>query len=90
MSKSRSGITNITKGVFSAIVPSIDWMIECLEAVTRRCSLKKVFLKSLQNSKENTCIGVSWPEACNFIEKETPTRVFSSEFCEIFKTTFLL
>ena len=27
-------------------------------------------------------------EACNFINKETPTRVFSCEFCEIFKSTF--
>ena len=29
------------------------------------------------------------PEACNFIEKETLARVFSCEFCEIFKNTFL-
>ena len=24
---------------------------------------------------------------CNFINKETPTQVFSCEFCEIFKNT---
>ena len=28
-------------------------------------------------------------KACNFIEKETPTQVFSCEYCEIFKNTFL-
>ena len=28
------------------------------------------------------------PEACNFIKKETPTKVFSCKFCEIFKNTF--
>ena len=28
------------------------------EAVARRCSMKKVFLKILQNLQENTCVGV--------------------------------
>ena len=44
---------------------------------------KKVFLKILQNSQENTCI-----KARNFIKKETPLQVFSCKFCEIFKNTF--
>ena len=30
------------------------------EAVTRRCSLKKVFLEIYQNSQENTCSRVSF------------------------------
>ena len=29
------------------------------------------------------------PEACNFIKIETLTQVFSCEFCEISKNTFL-
>ena len=29
------------------------------------------------------------PKACNFIKKETVTQVFSCEFCENFKKTFL-
>ena len=29
------------------------------------------------------------PKACNFIKKETLAQVFSSEFCEISKNTFL-
>ena len=29
------------------------------------------------------------PEACNFIKKETLALVFSCEFCEISKNTFL-
>ena len=29
-----------------------------------------------------------WPQACNFIKKETLTQVFSCEFCESFKNTF--
>ena len=31
-----------------------------LEAVTQRCSVKKVFLKISQNSQENTCARVSF------------------------------
>ena len=31
-----------------------------IEAVVRRCSLKKVFLKISQNSQENTCARVSF------------------------------
>ena len=31
-----------------------------LEAVVRRCSVKKVFLEILQNSQENTCAGISF------------------------------
>ena len=29
-----------------------------------------------------------FPEACNFIKKETLAQVFSCEFCEITKNTF--
>ena len=49
---------------------------------------KKVLLKISQNSKENTCVGVSvlikLQAACNFIDKETPTQVFSCEFFKKF------
>ena len=57
-----SGITNTTKSVFRVIIPlTMDWMIECSGTVTRMCSLlKKVLLKSLQNTKENTYAGVSF------------------------------
>ena len=33
---------------------------ELVEAVARRCSVKKVFLEILQNSQENTCARVSF------------------------------
>ena len=53
-------------------------------------SIKKVFLKTLQNSQENTCARVSFliklqAEACNcnFIKIETLAQVFSYEFFEI-------
>ena len=61
------------------------------EAVAQRCSVKKVFLETSQNSHENACARdsvISEAEACNFMKKEILTQVFSCEFCEIAKNTF--
>ena len=50
-----------------------------------------VFFRKIQkqprekNSQENTCR----PKACNIIKKETLAQVFSCEFGEISKNTFL-
>ena len=55
----------------------------CTEAAIHRCSSKKIFLKISQKSRKDTCARVS------FFNKETLTRVFSCEFDEIFKNTFL-
>ena len=51
------------------------------EAVTQRCSLQKVLLRSLQNSHQNTCVRVSFlirlqDKVCNFIRKQARTGVF--------------
>ena len=68
--------------------------LKSAEAVSRRCSVKKVFLEILQNSQENTCGKDSFliklqTSPCNFIKKETLAQVlFSFEFCEISKSTF--
>ena len=51
------------------------------------------FLDISQNPLENTCARVSLLmklQACNFIKKETLAQVFSCEFYEISKNTFLL
>ena len=62
-------------GIFKTIAP---------EAVTRRCSIKKVFLEISQNSQENSCAKVS------FLVKlqAEASQVFSCEFGEISKNTF--
>ena len=65
------------------------------EAVTRRCSVKKVFLKISQNSQENTCARVSFlmklqAQTCNFTKKEALIQIFSCEFCEFFKNNFFI
>ena len=54
-----------------------------VEAVVRRCSVKKLLIEILQNSQENTCARVSFS-----VKKETLTQMFSCEFCEISKNTF--
>ena len=54
----------------------------------RRCSVKNVFLKILLNWQEHTCARVSFliKLQAYFIKK----RLFSCEFCEIFKNTFFI
>ena len=52
------------------------------EAATGGVLLKKLFLKISQYSQENTCF------KADLYQKETPTKVFCCEYCEIFKNTF--
>ena len=47
------------------------------EAVVQRCSLNKVFLEISQNFERH------------LFKKETLTQVFSREFCEVYKSTFV-
>ena len=56
------------------------------EAATGGVVWKKVFLKISQNSQENICVGVFFL----IILKETPTKVFSSEFWKIFKNNLFI
>ena len=46
-------------------------------------------LPKKKNRTEAAAGGVRWKKACNFIKKETPTQLFSCEFCYILKNTFL-
>ena len=67
---------------------------QIIEAVARRCSVKKVFLKVTQNSKENTCARVFFFDKvaslrpATLLKTETLAQVFSCEFCQISKNTF--
>ena len=63
------------------------------KAATEDVLLKKVFLKTSQNSHIKTPARFSFlidysSEACNFIKRETLAQVLSCEFCEISKNTF--
>ena len=63
-----------------------------LWAATRCVLRKKMLLKLLQNSQENTCARafflIKLP-VCKFIKNEILAQVFSYEFCEFFGTPFL-
>ena len=48
-----------------------------------------VFLKIEQNSQENRGARVTGPQTCNFIKKAILAQLFSCEFCETCKKTFL-
>ena len=58
-----------------------------MEAATRMCSVKKVYLKISQNSQENTFARVSFLIKWQ-AWKETLAQVFSCEFYKISKNTF--
>ena len=62
------------------------------EAVTRRCSVKKVFLKILQNSQKSICLRASFliEASSSFIKIEALTPAFSYKFCKIFKNIFFM
>ena len=58
-------------------------------------SSKWVFLKISQYSQEHICVGFSFSIKWQVLglplyKKETPTQVFSYEYCEIFKNSFFL
>ena len=60
------------------------------EAVVRRCSVKKVSLKVLQNSQEDTYLKKSfWHDACNFIKKRLQHRCFLVNFTKFVRTPIL-
>ena len=71
-----------------------EYFIDTLSKKLVNCRSRrpKVFLKNLQKSQENTCVGVSYlvklQSTCNFIKKETPKQVLSCEFCKIFMNNF--
>ena len=70
---------------------SID-RLPCDESITLKCPVKKVSLKTSQNSQGNTYARVPFltklSQACKFIKKGTLAKMFSCEFYKIFKTTF--
>ena len=57
----------------------------------QKCFMKKLFLNIPQYSQENTYVGISFHlrwSPCNFDAGETPTEVFSYEYCRYFKSNF--
>ena len=57
------------------------------EAVARKCSVKKVFLKISQNSRENNCARVSFLKSA-LLKKKLLHRRFPVNSAKISKNTF--
>ena len=71
----------------------IKYEILIVRSSHQRCSIKKVFLKTFQNSQGNTCARVPFlikfqASACNINKNEILAKVCSCEFCKILKATF--
>ena len=70
-------------------------VVSCQKQPPEVFNKKKVFLEISQKSQENTCARVSFFNKVaglykkNFIKKVTLAQVFSCEFCEISKNTFV-
>ena len=64
--------------------PRWEHVLHYSEAVTQRCSVKKVFLEISQNSEENTCARVSF-----LIKKRLWHRYFPVNFAKFLRTPFL-
>ena len=65
----------------------VQWMsidISGTEAATGGVLYKKVFLKTLQNLQENTCVGVSFSITKRLRQKRLRRRCFSLNFQEEF------
>ena len=67
---------------------------EYKEAVSRRCSVKKVFLKISQNSKENTCHAISFvtqlqASGLQLYQKKLRDKYFPVSFEKFLRTLFL-
>ena len=53
------GKTTMTRYILFRGKYKLNVILRMLEAVARRCSVKKVFLEISQNSQENTCARIS-------------------------------
>ena len=62
------------------------------EAVSRRCSVKKMLLKISQNLQENTCARTSFLTKlqARWLQKKTLAQVFFCGFSEIFQNNFFI
>ena len=60
------------------------------EALSQRCSVKKVFLEISQNSQESTCARVSFLIKLQFIKKRLWHRCFLVNFVELLRTHFFM
>ena len=58
--------------------------------IHRKTPVPESFLNKVADLRPATLLKKRlWPQACNFLKKETLVQVFSCEFCEMSKNVFL-
>ena len=75
-------VTEVGFKQFIFIPSDFTVLLTSPEAATRVVLYKKLVLKILQYSQENTCVGVL------FIKSRFQHKCFSCEYCEMFKGTY--
>ena len=75
-------VKNISEMFILGAIKNVFKDFQCSEAA-RRYSVKKMFLKSPQNSNENICV------VSLFIKLQTSGTGMFDEFCKIFKNGFI-
>ena len=70
-------------------IKSLNFKCQRSEAIVWMCSVKKVFIKILQNSQKNICTGIFRLEACNFIKKRLRHICFPENFVKVLRTPIL-
>ena len=60
-----------------------------IEAVTGKCSVKKVLLEISKNSQENTCARVSTGQTATLLKKRLSRRCFPVNIVKFLRTSFL-
>ena len=69
-----------------------NWITTMIRSSHQRCSIKKVFLEILQNSREDTCARVSFlikPGPATLLKRRLWHRSFPVNFAKFLKTPFL-
>ena len=83
--------TNFTVVKYNLKISNIYHHIKFRKCIMNRCSIKKPFLKILQYSQENTCVGVSFLVKIRAFSpvKKTPTQTFPMNIVKFLRTPVL-
>ena len=96
MTKTKAKTCKLISFLAVCFIPEVIFKLDLAglfsEGVTRRCSVKKVFLKFLQNSKENTCaqsLFVPGLRPATLFKKRLWHSCFPANFVKFLRTLFL-
>ena len=88
--ESKDAICNSYMWTLKKLIKKIIMKVENSEALARRCSVKKAFLKISRNSQENTCARFSFLIKKKMIKKRHWHSCFPVNFSKFIKTPFFI